>query len=597
MNILGLNFGATSSCAIFKNDEIVFASSEERFSRIKSDESYPYNAIEKGLEFLDMNPSDLDQILISGNEIPINYILLRFYSSFSIEDHLKSMNEFWKKKLSGEDHETFLKIFENKANHEVYPFNQLSKKFSNLLNEEHDNYSIENKDKISEFFKEAIANQLSVDKKIISHIDHHTGHAAYAFYGSPIREDNTLILTADAHGDGLSASISIYNKSQKKINRVKKYSVSDFQLGRIYRYTTLLLKMLPDEHEYKVMGLAAYYDGPKIQEVKKIFEKMQEINGLEFKFNSSIKNIYEYLKNNLVSFRFDHIASGLQLFTEEIITTWINNAIKEFNCKTVVFSGGISMNVKANMKINEIPEIEKMFVCGGGGDSSLSIGSCYAYAESNGISSKPLKDMYLGIGCSYSLNEIKKLSTKYNITKFSSSKQIVDRLLEGKIIATCFGRAEMGPRALGNRSIIADPRKRENIEKINRKIKNRDFWMPFAPVILQEFQNEILKNPKDTPSPHMTIGFDTIEGKERIPVGVHQYDGTARPLILKKNTNERLWEVIKEFYDHTKIPALVNTSFNLHGEPMVNSFNDALHVFERSGLDSIWFDNHIIDKK
>ena len=179
---------------------------------------------------------------------------------------------------------------------------------------------------------------------------------------------------------------------------------------------------------------------------------------------------------------------------------------------------------------------------------------------------------------------------------FSSEEQIVDRLLDGKIIAVCIGRAEMGPRALCNRSIIADPRSRENIERINRKIKNRDFWMPFAPVIMHEYQHEILENPKQLPSPHMTIGFNTKEGKKKMPAAVHQYDGTARPLILEKDVNERMWNVLNLFYKKTGMPALVNTSFNLHGEPIVNSFDDAIHVFNNSGLDSLWLDNHIIDK-
>ena len=179
---------------------------------------------------------------------------------------------------------------------------------------------------------------------------------------------------------------------------------------------------------------------------------------------------------------------------------------------------------------------------------------------------------------------------------FKNEEEIVERLLEGKIIAACIGRSEMGPRALCNRSIIADPRKKDNIEKINKKIKNRDFWMPFAPVIMYEHQHEILENPKNIASPYMTIGFNTKEGKKKIPVGVHQSDGTARPLILERKVNPRMWNVLDIFYKKTGIPALVNTSFNLHGEPIVNSFNDAIHVFKNSGLDTLWLDNHIIDK-
>lgn len=354
--------------------------------------------------------------------------------------------------------------------------------------------------------------------------------------------------------------------------------------------------MLPEDHEYKVMGLAPYYNGPKIEEVEQVFGSMQKLDGLEFKFNKKIGNIFDYLEENLKPFRFDHIAAGLQSFTEKILTKWIENVVHHFNSKSVVFSGGIAMNVKLNMKISQIPKIKKFFVCGGGGDVSLCMGSCYAYAQSQGVRPIPLENLYLGTPCKYSLEELTKLSKGYKITKFENSYQIVKRILDGKIVAVCRGRAEMGPRALGNRSIIADPRIRENIERINHKIKNRDFWMPFAPVILYEKQHEIIYNPKKILSPHMTIGFDTINGKERIPAAVHQYDGTARPMILKKEVNPLLWEILNKFYQKTKIPALLNTSFNLHGEPIVNDINDAMRVFEESGLDTLLLDFHILDK-
>ena len=121
--------------------------------------------------------------------------------------------------------------------------------------------------------------------------------------------------------------------------------------------------------------------------------------------------------------------------------------------------------------------------------------------------------------------------------------------------------------------------------------------MPFAPVILEDYQHEILVNPKDIESPHMTIAFDTPDGKEKIAAAVHQYDGTARPLILKKETNPKVWNAVKKFYDVTGIPALVNTSFNLHGDPIVNTLSDAFYVFDNSGLDVLWLDRHIIEKK
>ena len=595
MKVLGLYFGQCSSCAVFEDEKIIFASSEERFTGKKSDESYPLNSINNALKFCEINPKDLDKVVIASKALPWVSIVIRQYSNLSIKDHLFAMENYWRPKLAGKEHKSLVELFKLKNNYDVFPFNEQLKNFG-LPTIEHDDYSEKTAEKISEFYKKLICNHLNIEKSKIIHLDHHSCHAAYALYGSPIRDDKTLVITADAHGDDLSGTISIYNKKENKIKRLKEYSDNDFRLGRIYRYTTLYLRMQPDEHEYKVMGLAPYYNGSKIKEVEQVFESMQRLEELEFKFNNKIRNIYDYLEENLKSFRFDQIAAGLQSFTEKTLTKWIENAVCHFNSKSVVFSGGLSLNVKANMKISQIPQIEKFFVCGGGGDLSLCMGSCYAYAESRGLRSFPLENLYLGIPCEYSQKELAKLAKGYKITKFENSEQIVKRILDGKIVAVCRGRAEMGPRALGNRSIIADPRMRQNVEIINRKIKNRDFWMPFAPVILYEKQHEIIRNPKKNASPHMTIGFDTINGKERIPAAVHQYDGTARPMILKKEVNPLLWDILSKFYQITKIPALINTSFNFHGEPIVNNINDAMRVFEQSGLDTLLLDFHILDK-
>jgi len=595
LKVLGLYFGQCSSCAIFEDEKIIFASSEERFTGKKSDESYPLNSINNALKFCKINPKDLDKVVIAGKALPWVSIVIRQYSNLSIKDHLFAMENYWRPKLAGKEHKSLFELFKLKNNYEVFPFNEQHKNFG-LPTIEHDDYSEKTAKKISEFYKKLICNHLNIEKSKIIHLDHHSCHAAYALYGSPIRDDKTLVITADAHGDDLSGTISIYNKKENKIKRLKEYSDNDFRVARMYRYVTLYLRMLPDEHEYKVMGLASYYNGPKIEEVEQVFRSMQKLDGLEFKFNNKIRNIYDYLEENLKPFRFDHIAAGLQSFTEKILTKWIENVVHHFNSKSVVFSGGIAMNIKLNMKISQIPKIKKFFVCGGGSDVSLCMGSCYAYAQSQGVRPIPLENLYLGTPCKYSLEELTKLSKGYKITKFENPYQIVKRILDGKIVAICTGRAEMGPRALGNRSIIGDPRIRENIERINHKIKNRDFWMPFAPVILYEKQHEIIYNPKKIESPHMTIGFDTINGKERIPAAVHQYDGTARPMILKKEVNSLLWEILNKFYQKTKIPALLNTSFNLHGEPIVNDINDAMRVFEESDLDTLLLDFHILDK-
>ena len=595
MNVLSIHWGKCSGCSIIIDNEIKFATSEERFSRIKSDESYPKRAIEEALKFCKINPDELDKVLIAANRVPFIPPLLRIYSKFSLKDHLKLMEEYWYPKLIKNEPVKMIDLFRDRIDTNRFPFDQPFVKDLDFEKIEQIQYNKDNDKNISNFFKKTISKHLEIEQEKIVHVEHDTCHGSYGFYGSPIRENNTLIITGDAWGDDTSGTIAIYDSKDNEIKRVKEYDHKDFQLARIYRYTTLLLRMIPNEHEYKVMGLAPYYNGKMIQEVEKVYDKMLKINGLDFEFNSEIKDIYQYLKENLNEFRFDHIAAGIQSFSEKILVKWFTNALKKYNSNSIVFSGGVSLNIKANLMISKIENLKKFFVCGGGGDETLPIGACYHYAEQQKIEPKPLESLYLGTNAEYTDNEIK-IFDDYKVNKFENIEQVIDLVLENKILATCRGRAEMGPRSLGNRSILADPRETSNIQKINTAIKNRDFWMPFSPIVLSEYQSELIYNPKKLESPHMTIAFETVDGERKIPAAIHQADKTARPQLLKKEVNPQLWGLIKGFYDKTGVPSLLNTSFNLHGEPIVNNIHDALHVFENSKLDVLWLDRHIIQK-
>ena len=594
MKILAITLEKCSGCAILIDDKIIFSTSEERYSRIKSDSSFPRNSINAALSFSGLKGTDFDNVIICGNKLSLLAPLMNEYSTFSVDDQTRAMEEYWYPNLVLGKNKSFLEVFKDKINLEQFPFNtEIGKNFD--IFKLHNPYTEEDGKNVSSFFKQIIASLLGIEQEKIMHMEHDWCHAAYGFYGSPIRDDNTLIVTADAWGDDLSGTLSVYSKEKGQMERVKEYNHNDFQLARIYRYTTLVLKMLANEHEYKVMGLASYYNGPMIEKVEKVFDTMLQNDGLEFIFNNEVLDIYDYLKNNLKNFRFDHIAAGLQSFTEKILVNWFSNAISRYNAKSVVFSGGVSMNVKANMKISQIPKIEKFFVCGAGTDETLPIGACYHWAEMNGIKPKPLDTLYLGSNAVYDEKDISSLA-QYTIKKFNSEEQILEQILKNKIVAVCRGRMEMGQRSLGNRSIIADPRTRSNVEKINNSIKKRDFWMPFAPVILEEYQDLLIENPKKIDSPFMTIAFETKDGKNKFPAAVHQADGTARAQLLKKEHNPILWNLIFKFYEKTGIPALLNTSFNLHGEPIVRTIQDALRVFEKSELEVLWLDGHIIEK-
>tara|TARA_B100001093_G_scaffold367127_1_gene351935 strand:+ start:6204 stop:8009 length:1806 start_codon:yes stop_codon:yes gene_type:complete len=599
MKILSVTLDKCSGCALMINDQIVFSTSEERYTRVKSDSTFPIKSIQSALKFTNIKGSDLDKIIISTKEIGISAPLTNRYSKFSVSEQIDLMHNYWHQKLNKGKKISYLETVKHKINLNQFPFNtKIAKKlgFANIKHLIKIDTSSDALEKIFNFYREILSQLLNVDKKKIIATDHHTNHAAYALYGSPIRDDQTLVVTADAYGDGLSGSVSRYHKSSNKIVRLKEYKHNKFQLGRIYRFATLYLRMMANEHEYKVMGLASYYNGPKREEVEKVFDQMLKLNKTNFVFNKKIKNIYSFLEANLYTYRFDHIASGLQKFTEKILVNWISNLVDHYGGSSVVFSGGTSMNVKANMEISKIKKIKKFFVCGAGTDETLPIGACYDYAEKNKIKPKHLSTLYLGEKANYQTKDLKK-SKKFSVIEYKNEKQILKSLLDNKIISICRGRMEMGQRSLGNRSIVADPRFHDNIGKINRSIKQRDFWMPFAPIILFEYQDILIKNPKKINSPFMTITYETIKGKEIFPAATHQADGTARAQLLKKDQNPVLWNLIYQFYKSTGVPALLNTSFNLHGFPIVKSLKDALYVFDKSDLDVLWLDNHILKKK
>ncbi len=233
----------------------------------------------------------------------------------------------------------------------------------------------------------------------------------------------------------------------------------------------------------------------------------------------------------------------------------------------------------------------------------MSIGVAYWISNSLGQEIEPLGNNYLGMA--FSSDQIEKTLNesncynKYKVEKLEDiNSKTANLLASGEIVARFEGRMEWGARALGNRSILMDPRNVEKVKELNKAIKKRDFWMPFAPTILKERQQDYLVNPKNIRSPYMTIAFSTTEkGRKELPAATHAYDSTARPQILEKEFNPQYYDLIKKFESLTGIGAVLNTSFNLHGEPIVCSPEDALKTFENSGLKYLTLNNYLVSKK
>ncbi len=595
MKILGLSLGQLTTAALMVDGKIVACASEERFTRHKNDMEFPKNAIEYCLKEGGIKGSELDLVAHGAMEWPAEYQITKKFSHFSIADCIREQHEYWYPKLYEKKDVKWTEVFKDKINPNQYPFKGWDKLPYN---------SSESWKAYKEFIIRTESELLGIPKEKIVFLDHHTCHGYYGYFASPLSGKPAIILTMDAWGDDLNATVS--RVVNGKVERVIAHG--NCNLARIYRYITLLLGMMPNEHEYKVMGLAAYAHQKVMEKPYQVFKNTMYVKGTGFDYREKPQDNYFYFQKKLEGMRFDGIAGGLQKYAEDILTEWTSNVVKELKIHNVVFSGGVAMNIKAMQRLAELPEVHDLFVCGSGSDESLSIGACYAayyeYLNKQGkpIEMKPLGNMYLGGSFSqeYVDEFVKnnKLKDKYNVAERVSNKEVAKKLSEGHVLARCVGRMEFGARALGNRSIVADPRNSRIVKKINEKIKNRDFWMPFAPSILYERVNDYIVNPKNLFAPYMSISFETKPlAREHLPAALHAADFSARPQMVKKEMNPEYHALISEFEKITGVGAVLNTSFNLHGRPIVHSPKDALYVFENSDLDMLLVERTLISKK
>ncbi len=588
MIVLGIHDGHNSGASLFKNGKLLSAVSEEKISRKKNEYGFPEKSIKFILKHNNIKKNQINKIAVSTKFLPPKYFLVKRNTTFSLQDYIKEQNDFWYNKIYNRRRTKYLKIFKNK----ILNKKKLFYNFSKIKNED-DSVGMQNarRDFYSKYFK--------VDKKNINFFDHHECHAYYGYYGRGITNQKTCVVTLDGGGDKSNATIWI--AKGKKLKNIYRTNIGN--LGRIYRYITLILGMKPTEHEFKVMGLAGYALDNNIYYEKslKIFRDTLNVKGIKFRYKKKIKDHYFYFKNKLNGERFDTISYSVQKYLEETLVKWFNNISKKYKIYDFVFSGGVAQNVKATKKILESKTINSIYVPPGPGDESLCIGAVYCYfakiQEDKNIKVSNMQNPYVGISFNQSAIQILKKNKKIKIVK-TSKKEVARILSNGYPVARfSFNPNEFGPRALGNRSILADPRKQDIINTINKKIKVRDFWMPFAPSILSEDFNKIMHVIKNHKNPYMTISFD-VKKKfiEKISAAVHPFDKTCRPQFVDKKINAEYYQLIKEFKKITGVGVLLNTSFNLHGEPIVFQPKDAIKSFLNSGLKYLYMDNYLITK-
>lgn len=582
--ILGIYPRHNATAVLLKDGQILAAVSEERFVGEKNFKGFPKKAINYCLEEAGITAEQLDLVTI-----PFKYLAPIHSSIKSENDSLISFLSF------------------------IYPlinlvrkvWGELAYRFSvlRIIGREFYYLSTSVIGSLTMWIeKKNIADYLNINTNKIVTFDHHLCHAAAAYYTSPFNNQKALILTADGEGNNYSASVNIFDK---KSIQILARTNRDSSLGYIYKDVTTFLGMKENEHEYKVMGLAPY--AHKL-DVEKYYKKIKDIvflEGLNFKSKFSTVDTPKFLRRQIKRLRFDIVAGIFQKLIEEKTTEWTKKAISATHLKTILLSGGVFMNIKANQKIGQISEVKNLYVIPSASDESSPMGACYLgflYLNNRNkdLIIAPIKDIYWG-PC-FSDKEVEFFLKSYKKIKAKKikniEKAIAQLLAKGEIVARMAGRMEFGARALGNRSILADPSRYENVRIINDQIKGRDFWMPFSPTIIEERAKDYIVNPKKLTSPYMMISFDsTPRARQELVAAIHPADFTLRPQILKKEFNPKYYKIIKEFEKITGTGAVLNTSFNIHGYPIVRGPKEALDAFSNSGLKFLAMENYLIEKR
>ena len=591
--ILGISaFYHDSAAAIIVNGEIIAAAQEERFSRKKHDASYPKNAINYILKEANLKLSEVDHVVFYEKPFLKFERLLETYVGFS-PSGFRSFSMSMPLWLSE-------KLFQKKI-------------LFDALKEQDNNFN---------------------DITKINFSEHHLSHAASAFFPSPY--DEAVILTLDGVGEWATTTVSLGKNN--KINILKEIHFPH-SLGLLYSAFTYFLGFKVNSGEYKVMGLAPYGE-PKFKDI--ILDKLIDVKedgsfrlnmnyfdyaiGLTMTNNKFAKifNIKRReLENKLLQIHMD-IAASIQSVTEEIILKITRFLFKEFNIPNLCLAGGVALNCVANGKILKEGLFKNIWIQPASGDAGGALGAAqvFYYQELNNkrqiLKTDSMKGSYLGPHFTDDEveNELKNCGANYKKLNLDQIiKDTTKALSEEKVVGWFQGRMEFGPRSLGNRSIIADPRSEKMQKNLNLKVKYRESFRPFAPAVLYEKVSEWFEI--NSASPYMLLvaevkkskqlqmtdeqkylfGIDKLNVKRSSIPSVTHVDYSARIQTVHKETNPIFHKLIEEFERITKYPVLVNTSFNVRGEPIVCSVTDAFNCFMGTDLDILVCNNFILYKE
>ncbi|MBI2910194.1 MAG: hypothetical protein HYX92_21335 [Chloroflexi bacterium] len=569
MLILGIScFYHDAAAAILRDGQLIAAAEEERFSRRKHDNGFPAGAVEFCLAQAGVTVGDLDWVV--------------FYEKPFLKFERILMTTLQTIPRSGTVFREAMTAW--------------------LL------------DKL--WVKGIISDRLRIDPKKVIFVEHHLSHAASSFFSSPF--DKAAVLTVDGVGEWTTAALGVGEGNEIRLLKELHFPHS---LGLLYSAFTAFLGFEVNEGEYKVMGMAPY---GKPRYIDKVYELVKveddgslwlDMDYFSFHYSSTrtFSGKFEELfgtprlpsESGILDTYYVDIAASIQKVTEEIVLKMANHLYKETGLKKLCLAGGVALNSVSNGRILKETPFDELYIQPAAGDGGGALGAAlYAYHSVLGQPRSFVMDhAYWGKG--YTEEEVKKAldaqGVKYEYLGDDGKlvAQVVDALQTGKVVGWFQGRFEFGPRALGNRSILADPRRAEMKDIVNGKIKFREPFRPFAPAVLVDRAEEFYDLPqaqRHYPARFMLYVVNAKEGKrDMVPATTHE-DGSSRLQTVLPEYSERYYQLIHGFGQTTGVPVLLNTSFNLRGEPIVTTPEQALSTFNRSGLDLLVLENFVVRK-
>jgi len=590
MRILGIScYYHDAAACLIKDGRITAAAEEERFSRKKHDFGFPQKAIDFCLGEGKIKPNQLDYVVFYEKPfVKFERILKQTLTTFPQSHRLfvQAMKEWLPKKL---------------------------------------------------WIKGEIAGKVGVSVDKIYFSDHHLSHAASAFYPSPFKK--AVILTLDGVGEWSTGSFGVGEGNRITLFKELRFPHS---LGLLYSTFTAFLGFKVNNGEYKVMGMSPYGKPRFVNKIKKLIEIYDDgsfsldMDYFSFhfspdkSFNEKFEKLFgkprppqelfftkktgypkfwgekpkDYQKRLTENQKYADIAASIQKVTEEIILKMCNHSAVETGLSNLCMAGGVALNSVANGKIIKETSFKNLFVQPAAGDSGGALGAALHLHHHILGNKRRHKMSHAFYGKSYTNSHIQALLKKNSIpyTKYNDARKLIKdvakSLTKKRVVAWYEGRFEWGPRALGHRSILADPRSASMKDTVNSKIKFREPYRPFAPAVLEEKAKNYFEipDPESGPARFMIIVVPTKPGKEKVIPAVSHL-GTSRIQTVDRKNHVRYYQLIKEFGKLTDVPVIMNTSFNLRGEPIVNSPEDALSTFIRSGLDILVLENFLVKKE